>query len=363
MWGRWNARRFGWMRGSLLLIAGAGAVGVQTPGTFVAGSINFFGGQGLDLARVRAALTLHSGDAIAQEDAEAIIARLKAEVLSATGRPATDVAIICCDQPGRPDFYIGLAGQSYREIERGPTPSGGARLDPQAILLYKKYTSAWEDAVRQGDAGEDDSAGYALSSYEPARKVEMAMRDYALAHPREIERALADSREAEERQAAATLLGYAARSPGQLAALTAAINDADEDVRNNAMRALSVMAAATPNLPIDIAPLAESLYSGVWTDRNKASLLLEHLTSTRDAAKLQILCERSMGPLIDGAQWRSSSHAYPFLEILGRIGGIDEAALQKMIDARQQQQIISAALLKRPPAKADSKASPHPKGF
>ena len=59
-----------------------------------------------------------------------------------------------------------------------------------------------------------------------------------------IRSALDDCPQPQNRAAAATLLGYANRSRAQIDALVHAANDTDRVVRNNAVRALGVLASA-----------------------------------------------------------------------------------------------------------------------
>jgi hypothetical protein len=93
---------------------------------------------------------------------------------------------------------------------------------------------------------------------------------------------------------------------------------------------------------VDLKPLVDLLYSGTWTDRNKASWLIANLTEGRDPKMLAQLRETAMAPLVEGAQW-DAGHAGFFLTILGRIGGIDEKKLEGMIAAGDSAEIIAAA--------------------
>jgi hypothetical protein len=125
--------------------------------------------------------------------------------------------------------------------------------------------------------------------------------------------------------------------------LASAAADADSDVRNNAVRALEVLAVARPLAGLEVKPFVAMLYSGSWTDRNKASFLLLRITQARDPVLLKELREEAMGPLLDGAAWRSKGHAVPFLLMLGRMGGLEDVKIQKLIDAGQRDEIIAGA--------------------
>jgi selenoprotein W-related protein len=105
---------------------------------------------------------------------------------------------------------------------------------------------------------------------------------------------LESSSNAEQRAIAAQFMGYVHSSAAQINALVRASHDPEEDVRNNATRALWVLAASSPKraerIPAD--GFIEMLYSRSWTDRNKSSLLLEVLTRSRDPKLLAQLRSR-----------------------------------------------------------------------
>ena len=315
----------------------------QIPETLKVGAVDFFGAQGTDTALLVAKLPIHSGQTIKTATMEGTLDTIRDVGLAVTGLKVTDVDVVCCDAPERVDFYIGLAGGSYRALTAAAAPTGEVRLSPEEMALYQRDLDLMMEGIQHGSAGEDDSKGYALSKYPAAQQVQIAMRAYAVGHAGEIERVLKEAKEAGQRQAAAMLLGYGERSAGQVAALVAAANDADAEVRNNALRALWTLAAGGPLQGLQAQALIAMLYSGTWSDRNKVSLLLERLTETRDAALLDELRREAMGPLLDGARWHSVGHAEPFLWILGRMGKIDEARLGKMVEAGERDAIISAA--------------------
>jgi len=210
------------------------------------------------------------------------------------------------------------------------------------LNLYRLDETAVENAVSRGAAAEDDSKGYALADDPRARRVELEMRAYSVNHANELENALLQASDARQRRASACLLGYANRSVGQIRSLTKATRDVDGEVRNNAIRALSVLVSATNADGIDVepAPFIALLYSGQWTDRNKSSFLLMHLTRERGRDLLGELRRDALPPLIEGARWKDPGHADPFLIILGRIEAIPEVHLQKLMDAGDISQII-----------------------
>lgn len=138
------------------------------------------------------------------------------------------------------------------------------------------------------------------------------------------------------------MLGYARQSDQQIDALVRASLDADDGVRNDAVRALEVLAGAKPNLAqrIPPEPFVRLLRSGAWSDHNKASLLLLALTKSRDLRVLAPLRSEALDPLVEMARWHNMGHAEAALSILGRIAGVDEDTLNKLIDAGQADTII-----------------------
>jgi HEAT repeat protein len=125
-------------------------------------------------------------------------------------------------------------------------------------------------------------------------------------------------------------LGYAERSPEQIAALVTAAFDSDDDVRNSAVRALEVLCALGAEVirQIPAARFIPLLHSLSWMDRNKGGALFDRMTAGRDPALLKILHDQALGPLREMAQWKDFGHAWSSVMILGRIGGIEESRLE-----------------------------------
>ena len=85
------------------------------------------------------------------------------------------------------------------------------------------------------------SKGYALMKDPAARCLQLAVRQWALEHEHQLMRVLEFAAAAEHRRVASDALGYARQSPEQLRGLVLAARDADDEVRNNATRALSIV--------------------------------------------------------------------------------------------------------------------------
>ena len=324
--------------GSFLLAA---AVFAQ-PDHLPIGEIEFYGYAGLDLHAKRAALPVHEGDEVSEEQIPALIDRIKQAL------QATSVEAVCCDGQSRLMLYIALRGESARDVTYNPAPKGPARFPPAVVELDGQFSEALSQALGKGATAEDQSQGYAVSVDPALRAKQMAERDYAVGHGGLIRRVLESSSDAGQRAIAAHLMGYAVQSRAQIAALVKASHDPDADVRNHATRALWVLAASSADraarIPAD--GFLDMLYSRSWTDRNKASLLLEALTRKRDPRLLRSLRAEALDALLEMARWRNAGHAYAPRLILGRIAGIEEVRLATLVEAGDVGPILEALAVK-----------------
>jgi hypothetical protein len=186
--------------------------------------------------------------------------------------------------------YIGLPGESYAPLTFNPAPAQNVRLPKAAVALRDDMENASMNAVMKGQATEDDSQGYALTNEPKTRKIQLAMREYALRNEGLLCQVLVSSSDAQHRATAAQMLGYPRQSDEQVNALVSASLDADDGVRNDAVRALMVLARAKPDVSTQIPPepFVRLLRSAMWTDHNKASLLLLALTDSRDPKLLTL---------------------------------------------------------------------------
>jgi hypothetical protein len=237
-------------------------------------------------------------------------------------------------------------GASSKPFTYNPKPIGSERLPPNIMSLYRRLDRAIEEAVRKGGwaAQEDHSHGYALINDPTARSLELAERGWAVKHERELLSVLKFSSSVEDRRVASGAVGYMRQSRQQIIALVHAARDPDDEVRNNATRALGVLAKSNPALVSEIPPdtFIAMLNSGILTDRNKGASLLMQLTAARDPVLLAKLRTRAFDSLIEMARWRDPGHAYFSRIILGRIAGIPEDRLDKLAWTGPVEKIIDA---------------------
>ena len=312
------------------------------------GAIEFFGFDGFNLDPIKAALPIHEQDPF--PGSAETVEKINQAVKSVIRRTPTDVAPVCCDSQGNYLIFVGLPGFSVKQTKLNPVPKGNLKLPPAIVELYDQTMEASSASVLKGNAREDSSQGYALSTSDSAlREKQLAVRAYATKHEALIRTVLKTASEAKQRIVAAYLLGYARQSTTQIADLVHATHDANDGVRNDATRALGVLADSSPKVAarIPARPFIEMLNSGSWTDRNKAGWVVSSLTRSRDPKLLAQLRSEALTSLIEMARWRSTGHAISARMIIGRIGGIPEKRLWDLANADNAEPIISTVLLKR----------------
>jgi len=305
------------------------------------GSIDFYGYAGLNLDRVRHALPVHVGDKY--PGPLAIVEEVNKAIVSVVGRAPTDVAPVCCDSDGNYTIYVGLPGASIKPTQRNRPPSGKTKFPPEIVELYEATMDASTAAVLKGNAREDSSKGYALSTSDQSlRNKQLTVRAYAVAHEKLIRDVLEYSSDPKQRIVAAYLLGYARRSSRQISYLVQSTHDVDDTVRNNATRALGVLAESSQKVAAQIpaAGFMEMLSSGSWTDRNKASWVLTSLTRSRNPKMLAQLRSEALTPLIEMARWRNAGHAYNARILLARIAGVEEERARQLANAKDGEEVI-----------------------
>ena len=307
-------------------------------------NIDFFGYGHLDVTKLRSVLPIKAGDSIQQSEWSTYRSRIENAIRSETGKPPTDVARLCCDEHGSSMIYIGVAGTSSAPVQFKPVPRGDVRLPAVALKLNQETEEALNKAAFAGRTQQDFSNGYALSADPDLRAKELQIRDFALGNEELLRTVLLSSSESEHRAIAADFLGYVNVSARQIADLIDAGRDPDEGVRNNAVRALGVIASSSQQRAgmISPKPFIALLKSGKWVDRNKGGWLMISLTQSRDPKLLHQLRTEAMDALVEMARWQFSGHASSARRLLGRIAGIEESRLDNMID-KQPEAIIAAA--------------------
>ena len=312
-------------------------------------AIDFFGYGGIDVDQVRASLPVHVGQAFSSYAEERSHSpEIRASILKSLGKPVSSLSNVEVEDGYI--IYIGLPGSTLHIFQTRAAPTGSVRLPEQAISLYAQQMAELPRAIAAG-ATDDDSRGYALSSFADLRRAESEAHSYAAKNEGLIRNALANSSAKDDRIAAANLLGYADPSVEQVQALERACYDPDSVVRNNAIRAIGVIVTAKPTLGdnLSLAPFVQMLSSDSWTDRNKAGFVIDALTKSRNPKILSQLHDQAFAPLAEMARWHDYGHAGSFRLILGRIAGINENTL----DAEAQEPNAVETIIKAAQARKE----------
>src|SRR5262249_11470712 len=121
--------------------------------------------------------------------------------------------------------------------------------------------------------------------------------------------------------------------------------DSDAIVRNNAVRALGVIASSGIEVSglIPARSCVPMLNSDKWGDRNKAGMLVAALTEAHHPRLLSELRTQALDSLLEMARWHNPGHADLYRELLGRMAGFDEHRIHDLIDRGEIETLIAAA--------------------
>lgn len=292
-------------------------------------AIDVYGNRKVASDIIRSHINTKEGDIInpVSFKSDSIIAALK----NIPGIIDANVSTVCCDAENGYSLYIGIAESDAAILKYQPASKQNVRLSAEIISAYRNFNQQVRAATLKGEASEEYFNGYSLLTYAAARKEQSTFIVFAKQKFQELEKVLKYSKYAEHRAAVAQVIAYAADKKKVVELLLHAIKDSDENVRNNATRAIGVLAAylsESPEIKITIpaAPFIDMLNSVSWTDRNKAAMVLLELTRRRDKDLLQQIKNHAMPSVIEMARWKNRGHALFSFIILCRIAGEDESS-------------------------------------
>jgi len=253
-------------------------------------------------------------------------------IKSELGAVAADMGLICCDDNGHYMLFLGVVEDSSHVIKYRARPKDDLHLPKQLVEDYNQFMSRLSDAVQKGETVEDRSKGHALSNYPPLQEIQARFEFYADKNLSDMSKVLKFSKHDGDRIAAAHIIAYASDKTKIVEDLLYAVEDSEESVRNNATRALALIASYSldrPGLKIKIPadPFIKMVNSHVWTDRNKALAVLDPLTSKRDPVILNSLKRSAIPALVQMSKWRSKGHAEMAFILLGRLAGLDDKTI------------------------------------
>jgi hypothetical protein len=307
------------------------------------GIIDLYGLHKITPTQVREALGVAVGDSLTSMALFEVPARL-------AGIPGVSSAAIdpvCCED-GKTMLYVGVAEDGAPTLELNAPPNGKSRLPIDVMVAGEQFANAHMRAVTRGFVKEDVSQGHSLMADSAARTIQLSFIPLAAKHLDTLRKVLRTSDDVDHRALAAEVLGYAANKQSVVPDLVYAMRDRSGGVRNNATRALALIAMygeQHPELKITVPyePFIDLLNSLAWTDRNKASLALMSLTESRNAALLAALRTRAFDSIVEMAQWSNPGHAMAGIFILGRMAGIADPEIYAMFERGEKDKIIEAA--------------------
>lgn len=305
------------------------------------GTIDYYGLHTVTASQLRAKLNLKDGD-IASMDTKGAALRLE----QVPGVARAYVTIVRNSGNEKASLFIGIEEKNTPHFDYHPVPAGTVMLPKQMTEAYAQLIQAMPNALANG-ADEDDSQGYALIQDATMLPLEQKMIAFAASDMGTLRDVLKNSADANQRIAAAWIIGYTPDKRAIIADLLNAIRDPDSTVRNNATRSIAVIAEFASDRPemgirIDPSPFIEMLNSLIWTDRNKATAVLLALTEKPSPETLQMLRERALPALTEMARWKDS-HYEDALQLLGRIAGLDEKEIQAAVDHGERERVIALA--------------------
>jgi hypothetical protein len=313
--------------------------------------LDYYGLHKVSPARIQRVLATKEGDRFpaSKGDVEERLEQIPGVVRS-------HLEAVCCDG-GKTVLFVGIEEKGSAHFNLRTPPQGTVRLPGDIVETYRAFLLALDAAVRNGNADEDLRSGHSLMADPTARMLQLRFEVIAREQLPVLREVLRDCSDDEQRAMAAYIIGYAPEKREVVDDLERAIQDPDDGVRNNAMRALSaisVLAAKDPDLRIRISAtwFVEMLNSVVWKDRNKAVMVLLNLTDSRPENILSLIRERGLVSLAEMARWKSLTHAVGPYTLLGRVAGMSEEQIQESWSSGHREAMIAKAM------KAPRKSSP-----
>jgi hypothetical protein len=295
------------------------------------GDINFYGLRKLTPNQILEAAHFGPGDKV---PASRVVVedRLTAlpEVMEA------QVQSVCC-AGDHTTLFIGIRERGEPDIEFRSAPDGKDALPEDLMTRYRKYSG---ELLRSGMNGSTDPA---------IRRDQEFFRLYAVSHTLKLRGVLHNAADEEQRAAAATVTADEVNKKTAVDDLLFALQDPDQGVRTNALRALAGLADTArrqPALGIRISPaqVVDLLNSVALSDRTEATKALLAMTERANAAVFDLIRERALPSLAEMARWETKSYAQPPFQLLGRVAGLKDEQASQSWDSGDRETVIQQAL-------------------
>ena len=328
------------VRRTFALMAVVWVAAAQAP---VIGDINLYGLRKTQPERILSALHIQAGAPLpaSKGDMEDRIAELPDILLA-------HVEAVCCEGKSS-TLFIGVEERGAPHPSFRSEPQGKEALPPDIAGDFRGFLSAVQRAASRGNAAEDLTTGQSRMADPEPRKFQEQFSAFAASHLEDLRSVLRDSGDAEQRAMAAAILGYAPKKADVVNDLQYALQDPDDSVRANAVRALNaiaVLAYRQPALKIRIEPtwFVEMLNSVVLSDRMEAVKALLTLTDHGGQGAREQIRERALPALAEMSRWKTPSYALPPFLLLGRAAGLTDAQVQQHWSKGDRESVIRKVL-------------------
>ncbi len=312
------------------------------------GTIEIYGARKIPEKRILDALGVKEGSLLppSRGDAEMRLIGLRGVALS-------HLEAVCCDDANRMILYVGVEEREAPRVEFHPAPTHEVELPPDLMELYRDFLDRAKDASREGTPPEDLTNGYSMMTDFESRADQIQLQNMAEDFFPQIHDVIRNSRDEEQRAAAAYILQYSKRTARitkqMVEDLEFALSDNSELVRSAAMRSLKAVAVGGrlhPDQGIEIQPVwyVQLLNSVVWSDRRSASLALVEMTESRNEETIGLMRDRALTSIVEMARWKDLTHALPPFILAGRIAGLSEKEIQDAWVSGDREPVIKKAL-------------------
>ena len=298
------------------------------------GTVNVYGNRNISTDTILQRSRIAPGDSISQTNL--LNGSIENRLLGIPGIAHARTALVCCDKNGNYHLFIGVSENDSNMLYYRAAPTLRIKLPDKYTNAYAQFSDRLSDAIQRGEADETWSQGHSLIRYSPARKIQERYMVWADENFTDLRKVLRSSAYEEERATAAQIIAYHFDKSEVVPELIYAVVDESDEVRNNAIKALTVLgyyAAEHPEKKINIPYMSfiRLINSVVWSDRNKGLSVLLQLTRSRNPEMLNRLKETSLPALKEMAVWKSEIHALPAFVILARIAGIPEEKINSFV--------------------------------
>jgi hypothetical protein len=291
------------------------------------GTINVYGNRNINTDTILQHAHIAEGDSISHT--KLMNGTIENGILRIPGIAQARTSLVCCDKNGNYHLFVGVSENDSNVFYYRAAPTLRITLPDKYTNAHSQFLDRLSDAIQKGEAGESWNQGHSLIHYLPARKIQERYMIWADENFANLRKVLRSSAYEAQRATAVQIIAYHFDKSEVVPELMYAVIDESDEVRTNAIKALTVLAhyaSEHPEKKIDIPymPFVRLINSIVWSDRNKGLSVLLQLTRTRNPDMLNKLKEVSLPALKEMAVWKSEVHALPAFVILARIAGISE---------------------------------------